>query len=145
MDNPVATIVHHMKDRPGSTYVGVDTDVLTAIVEQEWQLGNWVMLTGKNPDDFWGWLSYYPMDKVSLAVVRKFGLEECIKRRFPIRPGKHVYLCNCVIAQDASPMTYRRLYSLAVMRNSQAKTINAHLISRRGIRWFTREGLNHGI
>ena len=144
IESPVATIVHHMQDRPG-IYDGVDPRVLACVVEQEWKMGNWVMLTGKDPSEFWGWLSYYPVDKVTLAVIKEFGFEECIRRRFPLRSGRHIYLANCVIPKDAPALTYRRLYSLAVLRNPQAETINAHLISRRGTRWFTREGRKNGL
>ena len=135
-------IITLMRTRPCSAYDRMDDAVLRVVIRHDWESGQWVMLRATD-GALWGWLSWYLVDDASREALETQGFLRCIEQQIILRPGHHLYLANCTTSPDAHPSTYRALYGAAVARNPQAKTINAHLVSRRGIRWFTREGPDH--
>ena len=135
----VNEIVQLMLEKPGSCYAGFDASALSVLIRHNWDSGQWVILTDEE-DNLQGWLGWMTLDGDSLAVIREQGFVSCIRSSTLLFPGDHVYLTHCITAPGVPQNTYRRLYGMAVERNPQAKTINAHLINRRGnARWFSRE------
>lgn len=126
--------------REGYPFYGQD-DLHYPHILWELESGQWAMLTAKNSNQLYGWMSYYLVDEDTLKLIETGDYEDYVADGvlLDLTGGQHIYIATTVVAPYAPSGTYRRLFELIQTRNPEALTISAHLRKRDGeVRWMHR-------
>lgn len=112
----------------------------------EWASRQWVMAP-REPDKFWGWMSWYRVTPEIFAALRREDLRAVIDAGPPdlvLTQGPCLYIATAVVPSWAPRETYRRLFKAACTANPDACLVGGWMRKHDG-RAFWHERLLHNV